>query len=49
MTERVKFLNDSGQQYEADVDTALLQALRAGYPMKGWPYPWREVAQGGSS
>lgn len=44
MTERVTFLNDSGVAYSADLDAAILQALRAGYPMKGWPYPWREIA-----
>ena len=44
--ERVRFLSDSGQEYEAEIAPPMLQALRAGYPMKGWPYPWREVSVG---
>jgi hypothetical protein len=45
MAERVRFLSDSGVEYEAEIAPPLWQALRAGYPMKGWPYPWREVSQ----
>ena len=39
---RVRFLSDSGWMYEADIDALTLDLLRTGYPMKGWPSPWRE-------
>lgn len=44
MTTIVRFLSESGVEYEAKIDDSLLACLRAGYPMKGWPYPWREVS-----
>lgn len=42
-TTHVRFLSDRGTEFHADIDNTLLATLRAGYPMKGWPYPWREV------
>lgn len=38
----VTFLSASGAEYTASLPVELLNLLRLGYPMRGWPYPWRE-------
>ncbi len=47
MTEHVRFLTESGVEIEADMNTSVLAALRAGYPMRAWPDPWRELPTSG--
>jgi hypothetical protein len=45
MTEQVRFLSDNGIIYEAQLALEMVACLRAGYPMRGWPFPWREIGK----